>query len=150
MDQERRTLHELGLAITAPRVSVLRSLRRTSRPRSAAEIHADVRADGSGAGLTTVYRTLTALVEADLVHAFDRHGEAVYRLCGERRHQHLVCRSCGLVVETVLDLDEVLRHHATADGFHIEEVHGVCASCWGEDAQDRQRPRLARSPQELK
>jgi Fur family ferric uptake transcriptional regulator len=144
MDPERRTLHDLGLAATAPRLSILRSLRRAARPRSATEIYTDILTEGGATGLTTVYRTLTALVDADLVHGFDRHGETVYRLCGDRRHQHLVCRGCGLVVETDLALDEALRDHPAAAGFRVEEVHGTCGSCRPEepagDREDRQPP----------
>ncbi|MGI5159108.1 Fur family transcriptional regulator [Microbispora sp. CA-102843] len=134
MDPDRRTLHGLGLAATAPRLLVLRSLRQQDRARSAGEIYADVQNAGGKLGLTTVYRTLITLSEAKLVHTFERGGETVYRLCGEGNHRHLVCRRCGLVIEAG-DLDRALHRLPAAVGFHVEEIYGVCTSCWTDETE---------------
>jgi Fur family ferric uptake transcriptional regulator len=55
---------------------------------------------------------------------------------GLRHHDHLVCRSCGRVVEFEYEAIEVLqrevaaRHGFTLEGHHLQLV-GRCADCAG-------------------
>ena len=76
------------------REAVRQALTGSSGFRSAQDLYADLRAEGSKIGLTTVYRALQALSdsgEVDVLHTGD--GEAVYRACDtESHHHHLVCR----------------------------------------------------------
>ena len=82
---------------TRQRAAVSALLDRLDDFRSAQEIHEELRRCGDGIGLTTVYRTLQALVdsgEVDVLRADS--GEAVYRRCASAdHHHHLVCRRCG-------------------------------------------------------
>jgi len=56
--------------------------------------------EGESIGLTTVYRSLQSLVNDKIVDVLCRDdGEAIYRLCGEAHHHHLVCLGCGDSVE---------------------------------------------------
>ncbi len=67
--------------------------------RTAQEIHAQLREQGTRVGLATVYRALQAMVddgEVDVLRTDD--GEAAYRRCGPNHHHHLVCRRCGHTV----------------------------------------------------
>ncbi|MFG1706615.1 Fur family transcriptional regulator [Nonomuraea sp. M3C6] len=114
-------LGEAGIRMTRQRARVLDALARHARPITVQELHAELLARGEHIGLTTVYRAMSSLVEAELVHVFSQAGEATYRLCGPARHHHLVCRICGLVVERREDDD--------MGGFMAEEVYGVCATC---------------------
>lgn len=102
---------------------------------SAQEIHDALLLRGESVGLSTVYRTLHALVdiaEADALR--NNKGELLYRWCRAGHHHHLVCRNCGRAVEveghtverwadTVAD-----RHHFT-DVAHTVEIFGTCADC---------------------
>ena len=68
--------------------------------RSAQQIHALLEDRGQNVGLSTVYRTLQALAEADEVDALrSDDGETLYRRCSRGHHHHLVCRDCGRTVE---------------------------------------------------
>ncbi|WP_223168190.1 Fur family transcriptional regulator [Nonomuraea sp. SYSU D8015] len=118
-----RMLEEAGIRTTSQRLLVLDGLGRHRLPVSAQQIHAELHEQGERVGLTTVYRTLTSLAAAGLVHTFTQAGEIVYRLCGPAKHHHLICRSCGLVIERV-------EEEAMA-GFRAEEVYGTCATCAG-------------------
>ena len=90
-----------------------------------------------GASVTTVYRTLELLAEAGLVRRCNLAGTsgAIYEsYLGRRRHGHLVCRSCGRVIEfRSRDLEEELRRIAAAHGFFLEEaaIQGIgrCREC---------------------
>lgn len=91
-------LRAAGLAVTNSRRAVLRALAGRPGADSAAEIYDLLRADGVRFGLTGVYRVLHAFEHAGLVHIFDGV-ERRFRLCGPRRHTHLVCVGCGRVSE---------------------------------------------------
>ena len=59
--------------------------------RSAQELHDELRRRGETIGLTTVYRTLQSLAEADAVDVLRTEtGEAIYRRCSSGHHHHLV------------------------------------------------------------
>ncbi|WP_352244301.1 Fur family transcriptional regulator [Microtetraspora sp. NBRC 13810] len=120
----RTMLDGAGVRATRRRVLVLDVLAPHARPVTVGRLHAELRARGEQIGLTTVYRAVSSLVDAGLVHVFGRTGEAAYRLCDPARHHHLVCRVCGLVVERFGEDD--------LDGFLAEEVYGVCPLCVGD------------------
>jgi Fur family ferric uptake transcriptional regulator len=116
--------------------AVLGALHATDGFRTAQEIHARLRADGDGIGLTTVYRHLQLLADDGSVDVIQRDGgEAAYRRCAsEHHHHHLVCRRCGRSVEIECpDIGEWAQAMAKGAGFsepsHRVEVFGVCAAC---------------------
>lgn len=105
--------------------------------RSAQQIHELLRARGDKVGLTTVYRTLQTMADAqevDVLRADD--GEALYRQCSTGHHHHLVCRECGRTVEVEGPAvehwaDRVASAHGFTDVSHTLEIFGVCAGCEG-------------------
>ena len=103
--------------------------------RSAQEIHEIVRRSGEGVGLSTVYRALQAMAEADEVDVLrSGDGEALYRRCSSGHHHHLVCRDCGRTVEVEGPTVErwanrVAAEHGFADVSHTLEIFGRCADC---------------------
>jgi Fur family transcriptional regulator, ferric uptake regulator len=121
---------------TARREAVRRALASSKGFRSAQDIFADLRADGSKIGLTTVYRALQALSdsgEVDVLRTDD--GEAVYRACTtDEHHHHLVCRTCGRTVEVEGPVVERWAEAVGAEyGFvevtHTVEIFGTCPDC---------------------
>ena len=125
-----------GLRSTRQRAAVAGILDELDAFRSAQQIHAALVARGEAIGLTTVYRTLAALAEADeLDTLLLDDGEAVYRRCrGLTHHPHLVCRSCGATVEvdgpTVETwADRIAADHGFDEVSHTLEIFGRCATC---------------------
>jgi Fur family ferric uptake transcriptional regulator len=114
---------------------VRQELAKESAFRSAQEIYARLRSAGTRVGLTTVYRALQALAdggEVDVLRSDD--GEAVYRLCSQSHHHHLVCRDCGRTVEVEGRAverwaDQVAGQHGFTQVEHTVEVFGTCADC---------------------
>jgi Fur family transcriptional regulator, ferric uptake regulator len=96
-----------------------------------------------GAHLATVYRTLPLLVEAGLIQQtmVSFADRAVYEASFERRrHDHLVCTSCGVIVEFELEAIAALQEQlARGYGFaltgRIHELLGQCASCRSDVSQ---------------
>ena len=85
---------------TRQRTAVGELLAPDLRFRTASQIHDDLRHAGEDIGLTTVYRTLQLMVEAEQLDAIRTDdGETAYRRCSTGHHHHLVCRTCGRTVE---------------------------------------------------
>lgn len=127
-------LREAGLRATRQRLTVLDALRGRDDAVTAQDLHMELRQAGSPIGLTTVYRTLTALADADLLDVFTRDGEQAFRLCGTTHHHHLVCEMCGTVEEITADeverwVSEVAARRGYEVTGHRADVFGVCADC---------------------
>ena len=109
--------------------------------RSAQDIHDLLRQTGENVGLSTVYRTLDSLTELGVVeHVHFAHGAAAYHLA-PTDHRHLVCESCGTVIDVPADLlDEVSRTVDERYGFELRAHHfglsGRCARCRAELSRD--------------
>lgn len=103
--------------------------------RSAQEIHELLRGKGDNVGLSTVYRTLQALAEADEIDVLrGEDGETRYRRCSGTHHHHLVCRECGRTVEVEGPTVErwataIAEEHGYAAVSHTLEIFGLCPSC---------------------
>ncbi|GAA2400819.1 hypothetical protein GCM10010191_05030 [Actinomadura vinacea] len=143
-DEVAVRLRAAGLSPTPRRRRVLEALAVQRRPVGAHELYVELTRRGHRVGVSTVYRTLSALADAGLVHVFVRDSETRYRLCAPGRHYHLVCRRCGGVQEHPAGDDgDWLDGVTAAGGFrpdpHQIEVQGVCGRCLrcqGDDPAD--------------
>lgn len=104
---------------------------------SAQDIHGKLRQEeDKPPGLTTVYRSLEALVSLGLVQAVDLgDGERRYELVNPgEHHHHVICELCRTSMHLdqclVTDLEAAIRQKY---GFeirsHILEIFGVCEQC---------------------
>ena len=127
-------LRSVGLRATRQRLSVLESLRERPDAVTAQELHAELRQAGESVGLTTVYRTLTALAEAGFLDVFSREGEQAFRRCGDVHHHHLVCETCNRVEELSGDeveqwVSQAARRHGFEVTGHRADIFGICSAC---------------------
>jgi len=128
-----------GVRSTKQRSAISSLLDDTDEFRSAQDLHEQLRRRGQGIGLTTVYRTLQALVDAGTVDVLRTdNGESVYRRCSSGHHHHLVCRHCGATVEVEGPAVErwaqtVAAEHGFTDVSHTVEVFGTCQACASAD-----------------
>jgi Fur family ferric uptake transcriptional regulator len=117
------------------RTTVLDAVGEGDTFRSAQEVHHDLRANGDKVGLSTVYRNLQALAsEGELDSLRNEEGEVLYRRCSTQHHHHLMCRSCGRVVEISGPTVErwaarAADEHGFRDVSHTLELFGTCADC---------------------
>ena len=120
---------------TRQRTAVSDALDELQEFKSAQELHEILRRRGNQIGLTTVYRSLQALVEAGVVDLLvNDDGETIYRKCGASHHHHLVCRDCGATVEVTGPAveswaDAMAREHGFTDVSHTLEIFGQCPRC---------------------
>ncbi|GAA1201722.1 Fur family transcriptional regulator, ferric uptake regulator [Prauserella alba] len=129
-----------GRRATRQRAAVVELLAEVDDFRSAQELHDELRRRGEGIGLTTVYRTLQSLSDADEIDVLRTDsGEALYRRCSEHHHHHLVCRSCGYTVEVEGPaVERWAETIASGNGFsdisHMIEIMGTCSTCAAQQA----------------
>ena len=134
-----------GYRVTVPRESILTVLSSTSKHLSAEDVYMAVHKIQPNIGLTTVYRTLELLVHMGLVFKFDfGDGRARYELSqgpkGTRHHHHLVCTSCGRVIDYTDFIDDEIEllgrtEKGLSDKFnfkitnHLIQFYGLCDEC---------------------
>jgi Fur family ferric uptake transcriptional regulator len=115
-------------------MAVLEALGRSERALSAQELFIALRGTQGAPGLATIYRTLSALADAGVVETFREGDEALFRLCGDEHHHHLVCNTCGLVEEIESEEVEawvarVSRRRSFTVTAHRADIYGLCANC---------------------
>lgn len=128
-----------GIRLTPGRRSTVVALATMHGPRTAAEIHDQV---GSTVPLSSLYRSLAVLTNADVLSS--RHGsDGIVRFelaeWFTGHHHHLVCTSCGTVVDVTPTADQekameqLVRDMTRETGFDVSghrfEIEGTCGAC---------------------
>jgi len=129
------TLQEKGHRLTPQRMLVIEALHDADQHISAEEIYEHLHSRYPYANISTVYRTLELMKKLDLVTETDfGEGRVRYHVAEKGHHHHLVCRSCGKIIdleESVLHpLKETLLQEYGFDGDlrHLA-ISGECRSC---------------------
>ena len=130
-----QTLKENGYKLTPQRVAVLQVLHESDGHITAADIYKRVKAKYPHVNKSTVYRTLELMKQLKLVTETDLGGDRLYYHHAEKgHHHHLVCQSCGRII----DLDEAaltpLKELLISKYSFIPEIRhlaifGRCLSC---------------------
>ena len=127
-----------GLRRTAPRIAVLATLQPVDGHLSVAEIHQrliDSEVGDAPPDMATVYRTVTTLVEAGVLHALTVEGGVTTYGVAEDPHHHAVCTRCGTIIEVPAQrLSSALEHAIEGSSFTLSDragltLHGLCPRC---------------------
>jgi Fur family ferric uptake transcriptional regulator len=129
-------LKRRGYKLTRQRRAIISVLSESSEHLTPADIHARLKGEHPEIGLVTVYRTLELLQESGLlceVHIGDSCRSYLNKRAGGHHH-HLVCSSCGKVVDfTECELDKLQERLSAETGFkiqnHLLEFMGCCRNC---------------------
>ena len=127
-------LRSAGGRITVARRALVLAIVDANSHVTAEDLAAHVQSRHPDVHLSTIYRTLDALEGLGIVtHVHLGHGRAVYHLA-EDGHLHLVCQSCGAVIEIPASLLAPLADRVRAAfDFRLDPRHfallGTCASC---------------------
>lgn len=86
-------------------------------------------------GIATVYRTLNLLEESHMVTSisFGVAGKK-FELANKPHHDHMICKSCGLIIEfqnekiEQLQMDIAKAHHFKITS-HLMQLRGLCETC---------------------
>ena len=131
-------LRERGVQVTAQRLAVLRAV--ADQPHITADAVAEaVRTQIGAISLQSVYDSLALLVAEGLLRRIQPSGSpARFEDRVGDNHHHLICRSCGRVVDVdcAVGAAPCLTPHA-GGGYEIDEAEvafwGRCPSCLEQD-----------------
>lgn len=134
-DEVLETLRAEGKRITPQRSLLLDVIRRSKGHLGADQIYHLARERDPRISLSTVYRNLNLLRELGLIsrlHLDEEHHH--YELKDAANHYHLICSSCGRVIEFDSSLVEQLMADVSAEkDFVVERVRidltGLCVEC---------------------
>jgi Fur family ferric uptake transcriptional regulator len=130
-----KVLQAQGYRLTPQRMLVIEALHRAESHISAEEIYRQLHSRYPYSNISTVYRTLELMKKLNLVAETDfGEGRVRYHVADKSHHHHLVCHTCGKVI----DLDEsvlsslkgtLLRDYDfNADLRHLA-ISGECSDC---------------------
>ncbi|MEV6390459.1 Fur family transcriptional regulator [Nocardia xishanensis] len=130
----QRMLRGADLRVTAPRLAVLAAVH--DHPHSDTDsILARVRRTLGAVSHQAVYDVLRALTTAGLIRRIQPMGSvARYETRVGDNHHHLVCRSCGAIVDVDCSVGEApCLTAADENGFVLDEAEviywGLCPEC---------------------
>lgn len=129
-------LRTQGLRLTRERRIIVEDVMVREGHFDLEELHMDLVGRGHRVSRASVYRTVPILVEAGIleqVQNTDKHAH-YERTLGRSHHDHMLCSSCGGVVEFYSDeLEDLQERLCRQYGFkgetHTLEIRGLCAPC---------------------
>lgn len=136
VEEFSRYISESGLKNTPQRRLIVEVFFRAGKHLSTEELYEQIKAEDSGIGQATVYRTLKLLCEAGL--AKEQHfGESTARyepIEDDSHHDHLICTKCGKNIEVVdEEIERRQEELAKNCGFvltsHRMVMYGLCSDC---------------------
>jgi Fur family ferric uptake transcriptional regulator len=132
-------LSSTGTRYTTSRRLVVDALLRASGPVTPAELH---RLLAGAVPLSSLYRAIAVLEEVGVVtRTHDQSGVGLIELSEwlAGHHHHLVCRSCGEVVDIEIPpategrMSDVIEEIAGSAGYEVTghriDIEGTCRSC---------------------
>ncbi len=138
-------LRERGLHVTAQRLAVLRAV--SERPHSTADdIDKVVRAELGTVSRQAVYDALGVLTDKGVLRRIQPAGSSArYEDRVGDNHHHLICRSCGQMVDVDCAVGEVPCLTAADDaGYEVDEAEviywGRCPDCARQTRTEAKQP----------
>jgi Fur family ferric uptake transcriptional regulator len=132
----RKTNKEIkGRPVTSQRRLLLSIIKKACGHINAKELYRRASRKNQSISLATVYRTLRLFKELGLIQE-RKLGQLYcsYEIKESADHQHLVCRSCGKVIEFESPLlGQVVEHLKEEHGFNLIKIElymeGYCQEC---------------------
>jgi Fe2+ or Zn2+ uptake regulation protein len=154
---EEALLRQYGLQVTAQRLAVLKAA--SARPHSTADdIEKVVRAEIGAISRQAVYDALAALTDKGILRRIQPAGSpARYEDRVGDNHHHLICRTCGRMVDVDCAVGDTPCLTAADDsGYEVDEAEviywGRCPECMAASAVssggDPQQPAISRNHRE--
>lgn len=134
VDELWEDLRAHGLRRTGPRVALLDLLAQDGGHLTVADIHERLLTAGHVLDVTTVYRSVTTLVELGVLHATAHTDHPTSYGLATKAHHHAVCTRCGRVAEIPPPaLTGLFETVGAATGFDMRHagatVQAVCPEC---------------------
>jgi len=132
-DDAAARLRQAGLRVTRQRVSILDALASLGGHRTADEVGAALRDAGAPLPRASLYHALGAMAAAGVLLVADAGpGVARYEVASSWHH-HLVCRSCGAILDVPCVRGRAPCLEADLPGAAVDEAQvifrGRCPTC---------------------
>jgi Fur family ferric uptake transcriptional regulator len=141
LDRFERYLQKKDLRLTDARAAIVEAALARQGHYPIEDLIADLKQRGIRGSKATVYRTLPLLAEAGILQPAIVAGDSksYETTFGRHHHDHLLCASCGKVVEFEFEAFEILQKEVAARyGFRLEGHHhelvGTCPDCLGKES----------------
>lgn len=137
IDELKKIVKQKGLKYTEQREIVLNVLLHANEHLTAEEIYNLIKQQNpdSNIGIATVYRALSFLEEVHLITSinFGVDGKK-YESNKKEHHDHLICTSCGKIVEFLDEeiekrQDRIAKKNKFKITSHSMQLYGTCPDC---------------------
>jgi Fur family peroxide stress response transcriptional regulator len=126
-------LRREGLSVTHQRLAVYRCLLEDDSHPDAERVFERVRRRVPTISLGTVYKALDMLKDLGAVAEVDAPRSATRYEAVIEPHHHLICESCGRILDLHAPEYSALRPEAPVEGFEVKacsvQFHGLCRAC---------------------
>ena len=118
-----------------PRILIYQELAEANTPLSPQEIYRSLLKKGKRVGLTSIYRFTEIFESLGMVFKIHNGSTVKYKLCElEGHHHHIVCKTCGNVVElNFCDISDWSRKVTETTGYQVIDHQlnflGLCKDC---------------------
>lgn len=136
MNRLKEILHSEGLRLTPQRKEIWNEILSSEEHRDAEEIYFSLIKRGIKVSRATVYRTMDVLVKNHMIEKLDiGDGKARFEYNDKyKHHDHLICTSCGKIVEFhSKEIEMLQRKVANEHNFellnHSHHLFGYCKDC---------------------
>lgn len=124
-----------GHRLTPQRLAIVRLLASSDEHPSAAHLYGQITQQFPTTSLATVYKTLTILKEAGLVHEMGfSQDDNRYDANTSHDHAHLICVRCRKIIDAEAEpVASLAGRIAERSGYHLVgqrvEFYGLCPQC---------------------
>ena len=132
----KETLKKEGMKYTLQRKAVFEELMASQDHRECEDIYLSIKNQSKHVSRATVYRTMDILVQNNLARRLDlgKSSSLYERKINSPHHDHLICTSCGKIMEFIDEEIERLQENiAQKYNFnitrHIHQLFGICKQC---------------------
>ncbi len=131
----RNLFKEKRLSLSHPRLLIYQELSNAQSPLSPLEIYQDLLKKRKKIGLTSIYRSLDLFESLGILFKITNGSGVKVKLCGsENHHHHIVCKTCGSVVElNFCDISDWSKKVTESTGYQVVDhqlnFFGFCKDC---------------------
>jgi Fur family ferric uptake transcriptional regulator len=131
----RNIFKEKKLSLSHPRLLIYQELSYASDPLSPLEIYHNLLKRKRRIGLTSIYRSLDLFESLGIAFKMVNGSAVKYKLCElEDHHHHIVCKTCGHVVELdFCDISGWSKKVTETTGYEVTDhqlnFYGYCRKC---------------------
>ena len=132
----KKFLKQKGLRLTPGREAIVGEVFKKKGHFDPEELHMALMNKGANVSRASVYRTIPLLIESGIIEEVERVDKHAHYevILGREHHDHMLCLSCGRVIDFLSEEMEQLQERLCAEhGFkgetHTLEIKGYCKKC---------------------